>query len=106
MLPQTGDSQRNSAALLPPLLEDGIRVLIYAGNYDAMCSYLGNKEWYLALDNVFHKEVKKAKETDFMVNGKKHGKLITAGHGAGNYTFLEVFDAGHMVRGGFFLYFF
>jgi len=93
----TGDSQRNSAALLPPLLEDGIRVLIYAGNEDAMCNYLGNKEWFLALDNAFHKEVSKAKETPFLVKGEKKGSLITAGHGAGNYTFLEVYDAGHMV---------
>lgn len=31
----TGDSQHNSAALLPPMLEAGIRVLIYAGNQDA-----------------------------------------------------------------------
>lgn len=36
----TGDSQHNSAALLPPLLADGIRVLIYAGNADSMCNYL------------------------------------------------------------------
>ena len=36
---QTGDSQHNSAAFLPPLIEDGIRVLIYAGNADAMCSW-------------------------------------------------------------------
>lgn len=36
----TGDSQHNSAALLPPLLADGVRVLIYAGNQDSMCNYL------------------------------------------------------------------
>lgn len=36
----TGDSQHDSAALLPPLLEDGIRVLIYAGNADAMCNFM------------------------------------------------------------------
>lgn len=31
----TGDSQHNSAALLPDMLASGIRVLIYAGNQDA-----------------------------------------------------------------------
>lgn len=33
-----GDVSHNTAALLPPLLEDGIRVLIYAGNADFMCN--------------------------------------------------------------------
>ncbi|KAL7003942.1 hypothetical protein EMMF5_006507 [Cystobasidiomycetes sp. EMM_F5] len=102
----TGDSQHNSAALLPPMLEAGIRVLIYAGNQDAlsfeivtgsMCNYVGNRAWFKALDNVFHKEIEKAKDRDFIVDGAAAGRLISAGPGAGNYTFLEVFDAGHMV---------
>ena len=39
----TGDGMHNSAQLLPPLIDDGIRVLIYAGEDDFMCNYLGNK---------------------------------------------------------------
>ena len=31
-----GDVSHNTAALIPPLLEDGIRVLIYAGDADFM----------------------------------------------------------------------
>lgn len=27
-----GDGMKNSAALLPPLIEDGVRLLVYAGN--------------------------------------------------------------------------
>ncbi len=30
----------NSAALLPELLEDGMRLLVYAGNADAMCNFM------------------------------------------------------------------
>ena len=91
---QTGDSQHNSAALLPALLEAGIRVLIYAGNEDAMCNYMGNKEWFVTLDNVFHEEIASVKPRSFKVKGKSAGNLLVAGQGAGNYTFLEVFDAG------------
>jgi hypothetical protein len=30
----------NSAALLLPLLNDGIKLLVYAGNADGMCNYM------------------------------------------------------------------
>lgn len=35
-----GDGMHNSAALLPELLEDGTRLLVYAGNADAMCNFM------------------------------------------------------------------
>lgn len=63
-----------------------------------MCNYIGNREWFVALDNTFHAEIAGTKDRDFMVKGQAAGRLISAGEGAGNYTFLEVFDAGHMVR--------
>jgi cathepsin A (carboxypeptidase C) len=33
-----GDGMHNAAALLPELVEDGVRLLIYAGNADFMCN--------------------------------------------------------------------
>ena len=35
-----GDGMKNSAVLLGPLIDDGIRLLVYAGNADAMCNYM------------------------------------------------------------------
>jgi cathepsin A (carboxypeptidase C) len=35
-----GDGMHNSAALLIPLLNDGIKLLVYAGNADGMCNYM------------------------------------------------------------------
>jgi len=35
-----GDGMHNSAALLPELLEDGKRLLVYAGNADGMCNFI------------------------------------------------------------------
>lgn len=35
-----GDGAHNSAALLPELIDDGLKLLVYAGNADMMCNYL------------------------------------------------------------------
>lgn len=35
-----GDGMKNSAVLLGPLIDDGIRLLVYAGNADAMCNFI------------------------------------------------------------------
>lgn len=35
-----GDGMHNSAALLIPLLNDGVKLLVYAGNADGMCNYM------------------------------------------------------------------
>lgn len=35
-----GDGSRDSAKLLPELVNDGIRLLVYAGNADAMCNFI------------------------------------------------------------------
>ena len=35
-----GDGAHNSATLLPDLVEDGVRLLVYAGNADMMCNFI------------------------------------------------------------------
>jgi hypothetical protein len=35
-----GDGMHNSASLLLPLLNDGVKLLVYAGNADGMCNYI------------------------------------------------------------------
>ncbi len=35
-----GDSTHNSAALLPEIINDDIKLLVYAGNADAMCNFI------------------------------------------------------------------
>jgi len=41
---------KNYQTMLPDLLSNGIRVLVYAGDVDFICNWLGNKKWTLALD--------------------------------------------------------
>ena len=35
-----GDGMHNSALLLTDLVNDGVRLLVYAGNADYMCNYM------------------------------------------------------------------
>jgi len=93
-----GDGMHNSAELLSPLLEDGIRVLVYAGEFDFMCQFMGNKAWVLALDSIFKDELNKAKDKVWrtLESDTKAGFVRQAGSGAGNFTFIKILQSGHM----------
>lgn len=98
-----GDSMRNSAALLPELLADGVRVLVYAGEADFMCNAMGNREWVLSFDNIFHDEIIQAVPKSIRavpLGGevpRRMGYVQKAGPGAGNLAFAWINEAGHMV---------
>ncbi|KAL8284039.1 hypothetical protein RQP46_005152 [Phenoliferia psychrophenolica] len=94
-----GDVSHNTAALIPPMLEDGIRVLIYAGEADFMCNYLGNLAWTLALEWTGKGDYNLAKSKKFYADGQKKaaGETRSVGTGGGLLTYLQVYDAGHMV---------
>jgi len=87
-----------------PMLEDNIRVLIYAGDCDFICNWMGNKAWTLNLhwsgkENFNAAEDKEWKFTDSAGAERKSGIVRTAAasQGSGSLTFLQVFEAGHMV---------
>jgi len=94
-----GDGMKNSAVLLPELIDDGIRVLIYAGEDDFMCNYLGNKRWALALDQTVQHDFVAAKDLPWstLEDNKVVGEVRSVGEGAGNFAYVKVYNAGHMV---------
>ncbi|GAA5938571.1 S10 family peptidase [Sporobolomyces koalae] len=93
-----GDVAHNTAALIPPLLEDGIRFLIYAGDADFMCNSRGNLAWTLALPWSGQNEYVTAKDKTYKtLAGKKAGVTRSYGKGAGLFRYLSVNEAGHMV---------
>ncbi|XP_078178376.1 serine carboxypeptidase-like [Carex rostrata] len=87
------DWVRNLEVSIPSLLEDGIRVLIYAGEYDLICNWLGNSRWVQAMEWSGQKDFMLAPNQSFIVDGKEAGVLKS--HGP--LSFLKVHNAGHMV---------
>ncbi|KAG5642320.1 hypothetical protein DXG03_002995 [Asterophora parasitica] len=95
-----GDGMRNSARLLPELVNDGVRLLVYAGNADMMCNFIGNERWVEQLDSKFRQEFSATKAAPWITSrsGKLAGEVRAAGGAgftAGNVTFVNVFEAGY-----------
>ena len=84
------DWMKNFAPYVKDLLEAGIPALIYAGDVDFICNYLGNRAWTLNLDWSHKQDYNAATEKDW----NKGGGLVRSANGL---TFLQVYDAGHMV---------
>jgi cathepsin A (carboxypeptidase C) len=78
---------------IPPLLENNIRVLIYAGEDDFICNWMGNKAWTLALDWSGKNNFNSTRDVPWTVNNKEAGLVRSYG----GFTFLKVHNAGHMV---------
>jgi cathepsin A (carboxypeptidase C) len=84
------DWMKDMSPKVADVLNDGIRVLVYAGDVDFICNYLGNRAWSKALDWKYKVEFNAAEDKDWSNNSglsKSHDGL----------TFLQVYDAGHMV---------
>jgi len=69
------------------------RVLIYAGDVDYICNWIGNKNYTLAMDWPGKQAYNGAPDNDWIVNGTTAGWLRQSG----NLSFLQVSFAGHMV---------
>lgn len=83
-----GDWMKPYYTAVESLLESDIPVLIYAGDKDFICNYLGNQKWTEAEPFGLSPETK-----PWLVNGEQAGTV----QNRDQFTFLRVYDAGHMV---------
>ncbi|OVA06949.1 Peptidase S10 [Macleaya cordata] len=88
------DWMKNLEVGIPALVNDGIKLLIYAGEYDLICNWLaGNSNWVHAMEWSGQQDFARAPNVSFVVDGTEAGLLKS--HGP--LSFLKVHNAGHMV---------
>jgi serine carboxypeptidase-like clade 4 len=89
-----GDWVGNFDIDIPILLDAGVRVLVYSGTEDFICNYLGSQAWVNALSWSGQAQFNKLDLKEWKVDNKTTAGLAKY---FGGFTFLEVFNAGHMV---------
>ncbi|KAF8417138.1 Alpha/Beta hydrolase protein [Tirmania nivea] len=77
---------------MPNILKK-IPVLIYAGDADFICNWLGNQAWTNALEWEGKAGFNGEQLTPYMLGDKEVGQIKSSG----NFTFLRLYQAGHMV---------
>jgi len=97
----TLDFMKNYHMLIPSMLAAGIEVLVYAGDQDFICNWLGNEKWVQALDWPHKADFDASGKRPYLVHGKAVGKMDGKEVGElqsfANLHFLRVYQAGHMV---------
>jgi|EP01046_Picozoa_sp_COSAG06_P018434 carboxypeptidase C (cathepsin A) len=89
-----GDWMHSYQTKLPDQLKAGIRVMMYAGDQDYICNWLGNQAWTKAMAWPHKAAFNSAEVTNYTAGTNATiGELRTA-HG---FSFLRMFNAGHMV---------
>lgn len=89
----SGDWMKDYEQMIPDQLNAGIKVLIYAGDQDYICNWLGNQAWTQALQWPHQADFVSAKPVEWKVDGTPAGTLQSSN----GFSFLRVYDAGHMV---------
>ncbi|XP_020214804.2 serine carboxypeptidase-like [Cajanus cajan] len=87
------DWMRNLEGGIPSLLEDGIKMLVYVGDKDLICNWLGNSRWVHAMEWSGQNAFGTSLTLKYVVDGAEAGFLKSYGP----LTFLRIFDAGHLV---------
>merc|ERR1712072_1661734 len=87
------DWMKSYAGKIPPMLKNGIRTMIYAGDVDFICNWMGNKAWVTQMAWPGKKSFNDALDKNWVVNGKSVGKERTYG----GLSFVQIHRAGHMV---------
>ncbi|KEP50122.1 serine carboxypeptidase [Rhizoctonia solani 123E] len=95
---KSGDVARNSAPLLPELIDDGVRMLIYVGDADLLCPGTGQIPWMEHLNTTFQRDFIDSPATDFRTHNRTAGFVRSTGGSkeAGRIAYVEIFEAGHM----------
>ncbi|KAL3447813.1 Alpha/Beta hydrolase protein [Aspergillus insuetus] len=89
----TGDGSRSYLQQLSDVVQSGVQTLLWAGDADWICNWLGFKETADKVSFDGHNEFASKKLVDYTVKGEKKGTYKTVN----NLSYLRVFEAGHEV---------
>jgi carboxypeptidase C (cathepsin A) len=90
---ENGDMYHSTGLWVAGLLERGVRTLIYVGENDLLCNWVGNSRWLAALDWSGHDAYTKAEERVWKYDGQGVGRTRSAGP----LTYATLRGAGHFV---------
>lgn len=90
---RTGDDARSLLPALANLANSGLKILIWAGDADINCNWLGGHASVLAMDWFGKATLNSAP----LVNMTMSGKTVAAIQNVDNFTFARVYEAGHEV---------
>jgi len=92
------DWMKDFQTKIPDLLANGTKVMIYAGDVDFICNWIGNKAWTLALDWPGKEKFNAATDAPWLT-AHNPDKSSAAGkcRSSDGFTFLQIHNAGHMV---------
>ncbi|ORX57575.1 peptidase S10, serine carboxypeptidase [Hesseltinella vesiculosa] len=88
---QTGDFVRNFAPMVADLLNNGVKVIIYAGDADYYCNWMSNLAWTEQLDYPLSSDYRSRTLLPWHMDGKEVGQFKQGG----NLTFVRIYQAGH-----------
>ncbi|GAX23091.1 cathepsin A [Fistulifera solaris] len=83
------DWMKDFSGYVAELLNAGYPALIYVGDVDFICNYIGNEKWTYELEWIGKKGFQGADVHEYFDVGKART--------SDGFTFLQVYDAGHMV---------
>ncbi|KAK7544036.1 putative carboxypeptidase S1 [Phyllosticta citribraziliensis] len=78
---------------LEMLLENGVRVALYYGDADYICNWFGGEAVSLAVNYTHAAQFRAAGYAPFVVDNTEYGAVRQYG----NFSFLRIYDAGHLV---------
>uniref|UniRef100_A0A4W5LF78 Uncharacterized protein n=1 Tax=Hucho hucho TaxID=62062 RepID=A0A4W5LF78_9TELE len=89
----SADFMQDYVSYVPDLLAHGVRVLIYAGDADIMCNWVGNEAWTKDLVWPGQAAFNNATVHPLLVDGVSYGEVRSIS----SLSFVRVYEAGHMV---------
>ncbi|EIM84650.1 alpha/beta-hydrolase [Stereum hirsutum FP-91666 SS1] len=94
---RTGDDARSWLKELGDLANSGLKLLIWAGDADINCNWIGGHNSVLAMDWFGNETLHATPLTNITISGVNGGEPVAAVQNVENFSFARVYQSGHEV---------